>query len=139
MIGYRNRVLSYIVVASQDLFLKARLKSVFNFIGKEAHAAACPWLGKNALDAAVQCYNNVSMLRHQMLPSCRMHGIISDGGVKPNIIPQRSELLYYVRGPTVKERDELKERLISCANAAAIATGTTTHDINLSLSLIEFY
>lgn len=96
---------------------------MYNSTGKEAHAAACPWLGKNALDAAVQCYNNVSMLRHQMLPSCRIHGVITDGGVKPNIIPQRSELEYYVRGPTVKERDELKERLISCANAAAIATG----------------
>eukprot|EP00112_Aurelia_sp_Birch-Aquarium-sp1_P016869 Seg3858.8 transcript_id=Seg3858.8/GoldUCD/mRNA.D3Y31 product="Peptidase M20 domain-containing protein 2" protein_id=Seg3858.8/GoldUCD/D3Y31 len=101
----------------------SQLKIVYN--GKEAHAAACPWLGKNALDAAVQCYNNVSMLRHQMLPSCRIHGVITDGGVKPNIIPQRSELEYYVRGPTVKERDELKERLISCANAAAIATGCT--------------
>ena len=100
----------------------------FDFlVGKEAHAAAFPWVAKNALDAAVQCYTNISMLRQQVLPTCRIHGVITDGGVKPNIIPQRSELLYYVRAPTVKLREELKERVISCINAAATATGETRH------------
>lgn len=63
------------------------------------------------------------MLRQQMLPTCRIHGVIVDGGVKPNIIPQRSELDYYVRAPTVKMREELFERVIACINAAATATG----------------
>ena len=63
------------------------------------------------------------MLRQQMLPSCRLHGVITDGGVKPNIIPQRSELEYYIRAPTVKLRDELRERVMACINAAAAATG----------------
>ena len=63
------------------------------------------------------------MLRQQMRPGCLVHGIIIDGGVKPNIIPQRSEIEYYVRGPTCKDRDELFERVTSCAKAAAQATG----------------
>lgn len=92
-------------------------------VGKEAHAAACPWVAKNALDAAVQCYSNISMIRQQMLPTCRVHGVITDGGLKPNIIPQRAELLYYVRAPSQKLREELKERIVACINAAAIATG----------------
>eukprot|EP00794_Sanderia_malayensis_P015295 gene15295-16872_t len=95
------------------------------FHGKEAHAAGAPWLGINALDAAVQCYSNISMLRQQVLPTCRIHGIIKDGGVKPNIIPQRSELLYYARAPTDKLRDALKEKMENCAKAAAVATGCT--------------
>jgi len=99
------------------------LKIVYR--GKEAHAAACPWIGKNALDAAVQCYTNISMLRQQVLPTCRFHGVITDGGVKPNIIPHRSELHYYLRAPTVKMRDELKEKVMGCINAAATATGCT--------------
>eukprot|EP00794_Sanderia_malayensis_P020170 gene20170-22145_t len=94
-------------------------------LGKEAHAAGAPWLGINALDAAVQCYNNISMLRQQVLPTCRIHGIIKDGGVKPNIIPQRSELQYYARAPTDKLRDALKAKMENCAKAAAVATGCT--------------
>ena len=63
------------------------------------------------------------MLRQQILPTCRFHGVITDGGVKPNIIPHRSELHYYLRAPTVKMRDELKEKVMGCINAAATATG----------------
>ena len=83
----------------------------------------CPWIGKNALDAAIQCYNNISMLRQQMQPGCSVHGIIVDGGAKPNIIPKRSELHYYIRGQTCKTRDELKEKVLACAEAAAASTG----------------
>ncbi|XP_065062367.1 peptidase M20 domain-containing protein 2-like isoform X2 [Rhopilema esculentum] len=91
--------------------------------GKEAHASMCPWVGKNALDAAIQCYNNISMLRQQMQPGCSVHGIIVDGGAKPNIIPKRSELHYYIRGQTCKTRDELNEKVLACAEAAAASTG----------------
>ena len=90
--------------------------------GKASHAAA-PWEGINALDAAVQCYNNMSMLRQQMKPSCRMHAIISDGGQKPNIIPQKAQLKCYVRAPDNKERDAFKQKVIACAEGAAQATG----------------
>ena len=65
------------------------------------------------------------MLRQQMQPGCLVHGIIVDGGVKPNIIPNRSEIEYYIRGPTCKDRDELFERVTSCAKAAAQATGNS--------------
>src|SRR5207244_3518849 len=60
----------------------------FEFTGKAAHASADPWEGVNALDAAVQTYNNVSMLRQQMRPDSRIHGIITHGGAAPNIIPE---------------------------------------------------
>ena len=63
------------------------------------------------------------MLRQQVLPTCRVYGVITDGGVKPNIIPQRSELYYDIAAPTFKVRDELKERVMCCVNAAATATG----------------
>src|SRR5207247_1509627 len=38
------------------------------FTGKAAHASADPWEGVNALDAAVQTYTNVAMLRQQVRP-----------------------------------------------------------------------
>eukprot|EP00112_Aurelia_sp_Birch-Aquarium-sp1_P026595 Seg954.5 transcript_id=Seg954.5/GoldUCD/mRNA.D3Y31 product="Peptidase M20 domain-containing protein 2" protein_id=Seg954.5/GoldUCD/D3Y31 len=91
--------------------------------GKESHAAIAPWVGINALDAVIQCYNNVSMMRQQMLPECRVHGVITKGGEKPSIIPQFCQLEYFVRGTTDSQRDALKEKVVACANAASISTG----------------
>jgi len=91
--------------------------------GRASHASVAPWQGINALDAVVQCYNNISMMRQQILPDCRVHGIITKGGEKPNIIPQVGQLEYFVRGITDEQRDDVKKKVIGCAEAAAIATG----------------
>eukprot|EP00111_Clytia_hemisphaerica_P002701 TCONS_00007619-protein len=95
------------------------------FKGKPAHAAAAPWEGQNALDAAVQCYCNISMLRQQIKPTSRVHAIISKGGTVPNIIPELAELFIFVRSVTDKEMWDLKERVVSCGNGAATSTGCT--------------
>lgn len=106
----------------QSLYISVG-KLPFAVIGKASHASVAPWLGINALDAVVQCYNNISMMRQQILPECRVHGIITKGGEKPNIIPQIGQLEYMVRGTTDKQRDGVKEKVIVCAKAAAVATG----------------
>ena len=93
------------------------------YSGHSAHAAAYPWKGINALDAAVMAYTNISLLRQQMKPTWRVHGIFTEGGVKPNIIPDRAQLNYYIRALTDKELDVLKEKVISCFETAASATG----------------
>ncbi len=58
-----------------------------------------------------------------MLPSCSVHGVILDGGSKANVIPERSELFYFVRGADDKSRDDLWDKVVSCAKAAGEATG----------------
>ena len=63
------------------------------------------------------------MLRQQTKPTSRIHGIIVDGGEKPNIIPERSEMDYYVRGSRDEDVIDLMEKLIACAKGAASATG----------------
>ena len=103
-------------------FLAMRSYQV-TYTGKAAHAAAFPWEGVNALDAAVTAYNSISVLRQQMKPDCRVHGVIKEGGVKPNIIPERAVMEYYVRAPTRTERDRLVGKIIACFEAAAKATG----------------
>ncbi|XP_046561910.1 xaa-Arg dipeptidase-like isoform X3 [Haliotis rubra] len=95
------------------------------FHGKASHAAGFPWKGVNALDAAVLCYQNISCLRQQMKPDWRVHGIINNGGAKPNIIPELTELEYYLRAPTDAELNVLKEKVSKCIEAAATATGCT--------------
>ena len=67
------------------------------FFGKDAHAAGAPEQGINALDAQIQLFVNASTYRQQMLQSNRMHGVIKDGGFKPNIIPSYTSSEWYLR------------------------------------------
>ncbi|KAJ5348498.1 hypothetical protein MYU51_016841 [Penicillium brevicompactum] len=93
------------------------------FTGKPAHAAAAPWEGINALDAVVSAYVNISMLRQQILPAQKIHGVIVNGGDRPNIIPMSATVDYYIRSPTVKSLKPLTEKVVKCFEAAATATG----------------
>ncbi|WKZ81724.1 MAG: M20 family metallopeptidase [Acidimicrobiia bacterium] len=95
------------------------------FRGKDAHASAAPWEGINALDAFVQLYVNVSTFRQQMLPTDKMHGIVTHGGDAPNIIPSRVEAEWYVRALTKERLAVLVDRFEAMAGAAAASTGCT--------------
>ena len=101
------------------------------FKGRAAHAAAYPWEGVNALDAAVLAYNYISVLRQQMRPTWRVHGVVlSGGGDDPAIIPSQTKLLYYMRTPHRDQLVELEEKVFNCFNAAGKATGCSV-DIKL--------
>ncbi|XP_014669764.1 PREDICTED: peptidase M20 domain-containing protein 2-like isoform X1 [Priapulus caudatus] len=99
---------------------------IVTYTGKAAHAAASPWDGINALDAAVACYNGLSMLRQQMKPSCRIHAVITKGGVRPNIIPAEAEVQIYVRATEQEELKLLLERVSHCIVGAGKMTGCDT-------------
>jgi len=92
--------------------------------GRPAHASALPFLGRNALDAVVNAYTGVAQLRQHMLPSDRVHGIITDGGRKPNIVPARAQALFYLRSAEPETLAELCERAEAIFRGAALATGT---------------
>ncbi|KPP79285.1 peptidase M20 domain-containing protein 2-like [Scleropages formosus] len=91
--------------------------------GKASHASGSPWKGVNALDAAVLAYTNLSLLRQQLKPDWRVHGIIKHGGVKPNIIPSYSELLFYLRTPKRQDLPSIRAKAEMCFRSAAMATG----------------
>jgi amidohydrolase len=110
-------------ILHQDLLGIVRVG--FEFTGKAAHASADPWEGVNALDAVIQTFNNVSMLRQQMRPTCRVHGIVTHGGSAPNIIPEFAAATFYVRAPRIDEMWSLHRRVVGCAEGAARATGCT--------------
>jgi amidohydrolase len=98
-----------------------RLSVVFH--GEAAHAAAGPWKGRNALDAAVLGYSNVAALRQHIRPEERVHGVITDGGDKPNIVPARAAMEWYVRAATLETLEPLKQRVVACLRAGADAAG----------------
>jgi metal-dependent amidase/aminoacylase/carboxypeptidase family protein len=95
----------------------------FEFHGKAAHAAAAPHQGINALDAIIMTFNNINALRQQVKEDVRIHGIISDGGVAPNVIPDYTRARFIVRAKAVGYLDTVTEKVIDCARGAALATG----------------
>ncbi|WP_314856218.1 peptidase dimerization domain-containing protein, partial [uncultured Microbacterium sp.] len=92
--------------------------------GRAAHAAGAPWLGRNALDGVVTAYQGVAQLRQHILPTDRIHGIITDGGAAPNIVPERAAALFYVRSADVDGLRDLTERVVAVLEGAARITGT---------------
>jgi amidohydrolase len=95
------------------------------FHGKAAHAAANPFEGINALDAVVQTYTGISVLRQQLRPEARIHGIITHGGAVPNVIPDFAAARFYVRARSRTYLAELIERVKRIAEGAALQTGAT--------------
>ena len=93
------------------------------YTGKEAHAAASPQMGRNALDAFVNAYNSISTLRQQFEPGDRVHGIVTNGGVAPNVIPASTTSRWIVRAATAARFETLRARILACFEAAGVATG----------------
>ncbi|KAI0267265.1 hypothetical protein BC834DRAFT_870482 [Gloeopeniophorella convolvens] len=91
--------------------------------GHTAHAALSPWQGQNALDAAVAAYTNIALLRQQVKPTHRIHGVFEGKDWAANVIPDNAQMLWYVRAPTVAEVQVIEPRVRACFQASALATG----------------
>lgn len=98
---------------------------VVEYHGEAAHAAAAPHKGRNALDAAVLGYMAVAALRQHILPSERVHGIFTNAGEKPNIVPRESSMEWYVRSDTITTLSDLKPRVLEALRSGASACGCT--------------
>jgi amidohydrolase len=94
------------------------------FAGRPAHAAADPWNGANALDGLLLTFTNINALRQHLQPEIRVHGIITDGGQAPNIIPERASARLMVRAGTPDTLEAVFARIEDCARAGALASGT---------------
>jgi len=94
------------------------------YTGKEAHAAGWPWLGVNAADALVVAQTAIALLRQQMEPTDRVHGIVTHGGDAANIIPARTTARFMVRSTKIEQLQPLRDRVMRCFEAGALATGS---------------
>jgi amidohydrolase len=99
----------------------AEVEAVYR--GVAAHASAMPERGVNALDALVLAYQAVSNLRQHIRSTERIHGIVTDGGQAPNVVPERAAGRFYVRARNAEELEPLKERVAGCFRAGEAATG----------------
>ena len=95
----------------------------FTFKGKTAHAASCPEQGINALNAVIQLFNGIDALRQHVTKDVLMHGIITEGGVAANIVPERAVAQFYIRAAKKATVMEVLEKVKNIARGAALMTG----------------
>lgn len=102
----------------------------FQFKGIAAHAGLSPHLGRSALDAVELMNVGANYLREHVLDGSRIHYVITNGGLAPNIVPEEASVLYFLRGANRDHVDDLLARLLKIANGAAMMTETeVTWDI----------
>lgn len=106
----------------------------FTYRGKTAHAAALPHKGINALDAAINTFNNINALREHIRTDSRIHGVIIEGGKAANIVPDLAIAQFYVRATTKAYLEELSEKVKNCARGASLAAGTDLEISNYEAS-----
>ena len=98
----------------------------FTFIGRAAHAAAAPHLGRSALDAVELMNVGVNYLREHMPDDARVHYAYLDaGGVAPNVVQSRAKVRYLIRAADLAALTPLVMRVRRVANGAALMTETT--------------
>src|SRR5437867_4781635 len=95
------------------------------YTGKEAHASAFPEFGINAADALTVAQTAIGLLRQHIRQGDRIHGIVTDGGDAPNIVPAHAAADYIVRARALAELDEIRAKVLRCFEAGALATGAT--------------
>ncbi|GED67147.1 amidohydrolase [Brevibacillus reuszeri] len=102
----------------------------FVFEGKASHAAVAPEQGISALDAVLLTFNGIEYLREHVRSDVKIHGIITDGGTAPNIVPERAEAKFLIRAADRAYLDTVVERVYNVARGAALAVGAklTIHE-----------
>jgi amidohydrolase len=91
--------------------------------GHESHASVAPYLGVNAGDAVTVAQVAIGLLRQQLAPGQQVHGIVTEGGRAPNVIPGRAGMRYSMRAIEKESLHALEGRIFDCFRAGGLATG----------------
>lgn len=103
----------------------------FQYHGRASHASANPEDGISTLDAAMLTMHAIESLREHVRSDARIHGIVTDGGQAPNVVPERAALRYYVRALDRPYLERVVRRVEDCARAGALATAAEVTITNL--------
>ena len=93
------------------------------FFGKAVHAAIHPAEGVNALEAIILAFNSINSLRQHIKEQARIHGIITNGGEAPNVVPAYSAAKFIIRAPDYAYLEELQGKVLNCFKGASSASG----------------
>ena len=109
--------------AIDETWSLAMVRYRFDFYGKAAHAAVAPEAGINALNAVIHTFNGIYSMRQHLRPDTRIHGIITDGGTAPNVVPEFASADFILRSRDRVYLNEIVQKVVAIANAAATMTG----------------
>jgi aminobenzoyl-glutamate utilization protein B len=107
-----------------------------SFKGKSAHAAADPWNGRSALDAAEFFTTGINFMREHVKPSVRMHYVYTSAGKVPNVIPDEAAVWLWIRDSKRSGVVEVSERMKNIAKGAALMAGVD-YEVRLNSGLYE--
>jgi metal-dependent amidase/aminoacylase/carboxypeptidase family protein len=95
------------------------------FIGRAAHAGACPWEGINALNAATLAISAIHANRETFREedTVRVHPIVTRGGDVVNVVPARARIEMFVRGGTLTSIEDTCRKVDRSLKAGAMAVG----------------
>jgi len=108
-----------------------------HYRGKAAHASAFPEQGINAADALTVAQTAIGLLRQHIRPTDRIHGIVLRGGEAPNVVPAHTCARYVVRARRLGELAAVREKVMRCFEAGALATGARLELANEQLAYAE--
>lgn len=122
------------------VYARPRAVAHFDVIyrGIASHAGAYPHLGRNAADAFTVAQVSIGLLRQQLAPSVRVHGIVTEAGTAPNAIPDLARGSWYVRAESLAELEDVFRRVRACFDAGALATGCEWELVETSPRYAEF-
>ena len=101
--------------------------------GKAAHAAAAPEAGINALNAVIHLFTGIDALRQHLRDDVRIHGIITDGGMAPNVVPEFAAANFMLR---CRDREYLSDVVVGKVKQVAEGAASMT---GARLEVQEFY
>lgn len=92
--------------------------------GLASHAGGSPEKGRNALDAVMLLFAGVNAWRQHITEDSRVHGIVTEGGDAPNIVPEKAACNFLVRANDIETLAAMEKRFEQIAQAAALMTDT---------------
>ena len=110
---------------SLDQRFLAMKRATFTFKGKSAHAAQAPHQGVNALRGVMLTFNCVDSMREHVRQDVRIHGIVTKGGTAVNVVPELAQAEFACRALDTATMENAYARIVNCAKAAELGTGTT--------------
>ena len=130
---FSNRTVIPASAASGESWSLAMVGYRYMYHGRAAHAAAAPEAGINALNAVVHLFTGIDALRQHLRDDVRMHGVITDGGLAPNVVPEFAAANFMLRSRDGQYlSDEVVDKVRQVAEGAAAMTGA-------KLEIEEFY
>jgi amidohydrolase len=118
-----NRTIIPVEIPQDQSWSLAMVGYRYAYHGKAAHAAVVPHEGINALNAVIHLFTGIDALRQHLRDDVRIHGIITDGGKAPNVVPDFAAANFMLRSRDREYLNEVVDKVRRVAEGAAHLTG----------------